>query len=106
MVQVSIPFCLELEAETETFQEEPETKLVFRALSTAPAFLCRQGRTQRRRGGGGGGVRGGAQDRRVDIEERVSVQFSSFCILTVRSVGVLEINQLNKIFSKTFAFAL
>ena len=50
MVQVSIPFG----AETETFQEQVETK--------------------ERRGGGGGGV--GAPDRMVNIEKGVSVQFS------------------------------
>ncbi len=36
MVQVSIPFCLELGTETETFQEQVETKLVFRARSIDP----------------------------------------------------------------------
>ncbi len=36
MVQVSIPFCLEIGAETETFQGLVEKKLVFRALSIAP----------------------------------------------------------------------
>ncbi len=36
MVQVSIPFCLELGTETETFQEQVETKLVFQARSIGP----------------------------------------------------------------------
>ncbi len=36
MVQVSIPFCLELGTETETFQEQVETKLVFQARSIDP----------------------------------------------------------------------
>ncbi len=31
----------------------------------------------------------------VNIEKGVSVQFSSSCILTVRGLSVLEINQLN-----------
>ncbi len=40
MVQVSIPFG----AETETFQEQVETKLVFRALSIAlPSSVVRAG---------------------------------------------------------------
>ncbi len=44
MVQVSIPFCLEIGAVTETFQEQVETKLVFRALSIAlPSSVVRAG---------------------------------------------------------------
>ncbi len=41
----------------------------------------------------------------VDIEKGVSVQFSSSCILTVRGLSVLEINQLNKLFSNSFSSA-
>ncbi len=77
MVQVSIPFCLEIGAETETFQEQVVKKSGTEHCST---YLCRQGWTKGRRKGG---VGDGAPDRMGDIEKGVSVQFSSSCILTI-----------------------
>ncbi len=59
MVQVSVLFCLEIGAETETFQEQVENKTSVPGTEHCPAFLCRQGWTQERRKGG----RGGAPDR-------------------------------------------
>ena len=44
MVQVSIPFCLEIGAETETFQVQVETKLVFQAWNIdLPSSVVRAG---------------------------------------------------------------
>ncbi len=62
MVQVSVLFCLEIGAETETFQEQVETKLLFRALSIAPpSSVVRAG--PKEEGEEEEGVGGGAPDR-------------------------------------------
>ncbi len=71
MVQVSIPFCLEIGAETETFQGLVKKKTCVPGTEHCPTFLCRQGWTKGRRKGGG--VGDGAPDRMGDIEKGMSV---------------------------------
>ncbi len=70
MVQVSIPFCLEIGAETETFQGLVGKKTCVPGTEHCPAFLCRQGWTEGRREEG---VGDGAPDRMGDIGKGVSI---------------------------------